>query len=42
MYEPMYLQVILPPEWLITHITAKWLLPIMYALMRLQTNLLSE
>jgi hypothetical protein len=33
---------ILPPEWLITHITAKWLLSTMYTLMRLQTNLLSE
>jgi hypothetical protein len=42
MYQLMFLQVILPPEWLTTHITAKRLLPTMHALMRLQTNLLSE
>jgi hypothetical protein len=42
MYLLMFLQVILPPEWLITHITAKWLLPTMYALMFPQFTLFSE
>jgi hypothetical protein len=42
MYVLMSLQMALTTEWLITHITGKWPLPIMYALMSLQFPLLSE
>jgi hypothetical protein len=38
----MILQMTLSLERLITHITGKWQLPTMYALMSLQANLLSE
>jgi hypothetical protein len=33
MYDVMYIKMMTAPEWFITHITGKWLLPTMYALM---------
>jgi hypothetical protein len=41
-FEPMVLQMTLSPERLITHITEKWQLPSMNALMFLQAKLFSE
>jgi hypothetical protein len=42
MYALMPLQITLLNERLITHVTAKWLLPTMYALMCLQMTLNTE
>jgi hypothetical protein len=42
MYAPMYLQITLMTEGLITNIAAKWLFPIMFVLMCPKIKLLTE